>query len=121
MLPLWTTDPPYSQDPKSSDDDESKPSSDDGKKVDEDPRKESECNDQDKEDNINSTNNVNAVGTNEVNAVSGKTSIKLPFDPNMHALEDYIIFDYTSNDKDDDAEVDKNNLDTTIQVSLIPT
>ncbi|GJR85762.1 retrovirus-related pol polyprotein from transposon TNT 1-94 [Tanacetum coccineum] len=42
LLPLWTADPPYSQDPKSSHDDGSKPSSDDGKKVDEDPRKDSE-------------------------------------------------------------------------------
>ncbi|GKD28753.1 ribonuclease H-like domain-containing protein [Tanacetum coccineum] len=41
LLPLWTTDPSYSQDPKSSHDDGSKPSSDDGKKVDEDPRKDS--------------------------------------------------------------------------------
>ncbi|GJT72973.1 ribonuclease H-like domain-containing protein [Tanacetum coccineum] len=39
LLPLWTVDPPYFQDPKSSHDDGSKPSSDDGKKVDEDPRK----------------------------------------------------------------------------------
>ncbi|GKF52736.1 hypothetical protein Tco_0159646, partial [Tanacetum coccineum] len=38
---------------------------DDGKKVDEDPRKENECNDQEKEDNVNNTNNVNAAGTNE--------------------------------------------------------
>ncbi|GKD34991.1 hypothetical protein Tco_1250500, partial [Tanacetum coccineum] len=76
--------------PKSSHDDGSKPSSDDGKKVDEDPRKENECNDQKKEDNDNSTNNVNA-GTNEVNAVGGKTSIELPVDPNMPALEDYSI------------------------------
>ncbi|GJW45822.1 retrovirus-related pol polyprotein from transposon TNT 1-94 [Tanacetum coccineum] len=45
LLPLWTADPPFSQNPKSSHDDGSKPSSDDGKKVDEDPRKESECND----------------------------------------------------------------------------
>ncbi|GKF81438.1 hypothetical protein Tco_0240040 [Tanacetum coccineum] len=44
---------------KSSHDDGSKPSSDDGKKVDEDPRKDSESNDQEKEDNVNSTNNVN--------------------------------------------------------------
>ncbi|GKF56633.1 ribonuclease H-like domain-containing protein, partial [Tanacetum coccineum] len=43
----------------SSHDDGSKPSSDDEKKVDEDPRKESECNDQEKEDNVNSSNNVN--------------------------------------------------------------
>ncbi|GJX17228.1 hypothetical protein Tco_0218060 [Tanacetum coccineum] len=42
LLPLWTADPPYSHDLKSSHDDGSKPSSDDGNKVDEDPRKESE-------------------------------------------------------------------------------
>ncbi|GJR09600.1 putative ribonuclease H-like domain-containing protein [Tanacetum coccineum] len=99
----------------------SKPSSDDGKKVDEDPRKESECNDQEKEDNVNNTNNVNAAGTNEVNAVGGKTSIELPFDPNMHDLEDYSIFDFSRDDEDDGLVVDINNLDTTIQVSPIPT
>ncbi|GKF25491.1 hypothetical protein Tco_0081385, partial [Tanacetum coccineum] len=45
LLPLWTTDPPFSQNPKISDDDGFKPSSDVEKKVNEDPRKESECND----------------------------------------------------------------------------
>ncbi|GJW86307.1 hypothetical protein Tco_0161647 [Tanacetum coccineum] len=115
-------------DPKSSHDDGSKPSSDDGKKVDEDPRKESECKDQEKEDNVNSTNNVNTVsstinaaGTNEVNDVGGKTSIELPFDPNMPALEDYSIFDFSRDDEDDGAVADMNNLDTTIQVSPNPT
>ncbi|GJU79988.1 ribonuclease H-like domain-containing protein [Tanacetum coccineum] len=49
LLPLWTADPPYSQDPKSSHDDGSKPLSDDGKKVDEDLIKDSKCNDQEKE------------------------------------------------------------------------
>ncbi|GJX31578.1 ribonuclease H-like domain-containing protein [Tanacetum coccineum] len=72
LLPLWTADPLYSQDPKSSHDDGSKPSSDDGKKVDEDPRKESECNNQEKEDNVNSTNNINIAGINEVNAIGSK-------------------------------------------------
>ncbi|GJX74747.1 putative ribonuclease H-like domain-containing protein [Tanacetum coccineum] len=105
----------------SDNDDGSKPSIDDEKKVDEDLRKDSECNDQDKEDNVKSTNNVNATSTNEVNVVGGKTSIELPFDPNMPALEDYIIFDYSNNDEDDGAEADMNNLDTTIQVSPIPT
>ncbi|GJU76297.1 retrovirus-related pol polyprotein from transposon TNT 1-94 [Tanacetum coccineum] len=38
----FTTDLPFSQNPKSSHDDGSKPSSDDGKKVDEDPRKEND-------------------------------------------------------------------------------
>ncbi|GJS20953.1 putative ribonuclease H-like domain-containing protein [Tanacetum coccineum] len=82
-------------DPKSSHDDGSKPSSDDGKKVDEDPRKDGECNDQEKEDNVNSTNTVNVAGINEVNVVGGKTSLKLLFDPNMPALEDVSIFDFS--------------------------
>ncbi|GKE49377.1 hypothetical protein Tco_1480635, partial [Tanacetum coccineum] len=107
--------------PKSSHDDGSKPSSDDGKKVDEDPRKYSKSSDQEKEDNVNSTNNVNAAGTNKVNIVGGKTSIELLDDPNMSALEDYIIFDSTSDDQDDGAEADMNNLDTTIQVNPILT
>nr|GFA00266.1 ribonuclease H-like domain-containing protein [Tanacetum cinerariifolium] len=45
-----------------SQDDGFQPSSADGKKVDEDPRQESECKDQEKEDNVNITNNVNAAG-----------------------------------------------------------
>ncbi|GJX44610.1 putative ribonuclease H-like domain-containing protein [Tanacetum coccineum] len=106
---------PIVTDAKSSHDDGSKTSSDDGKKVDEDLRKDSEYDDQEKEDNVNSTNNANATGTNEVNVVGGKTSIELPFDPNMPALEDDSIFDYSRNDKDDGAEADMNNLDTTIQ------
>ncbi|GJY71622.1 putative ribonuclease H-like domain-containing protein [Tanacetum coccineum] len=121
LLPLWTADPPFSQDPKSSHDDGSKPSSDDGKKVDEDLRKDSECNNQEKKDNVNNTNNVNAASTNEVNDVGGKTSIELPFDPDMPTLEDYSIFDFTRDDEDDGVVADMNNLDTTIQVSPIPT
>ncbi|GKE95950.1 putative ribonuclease H-like domain-containing protein, partial [Tanacetum coccineum] len=108
-------------DSKSSHDDGSKPSNDDGKKVDEDPRKDNECKDQEKTYNVNNTNNVNAACTNEVNVVSGKTSIKLRFDPNMPALEDYSIFDFSRDDEDDGAEADMNNLDTTIQVSPNPT
>ncbi|GJX83864.1 ribonuclease H-like domain-containing protein [Tanacetum coccineum] len=118
LLSLWNADPPYSQDPKSSHDDGSKPSSDDGKKVDEDPRKDSECNDQEKEDNVNSTNTVNVAGTNEFNNVGRKTSIKLPDDPNMPSLEDYSIFDFTRDDDDVNAEAHINNLDTTIQDSI---
>ncbi|GJT88679.1 putative ribonuclease H-like domain-containing protein [Tanacetum coccineum] len=121
LLPLWTADPPFSQILKSSHDDGSKPLSDNGKKVDEDPRKEIECNDQEKEDNVNNTNNVNAASTNEVSTVNGKTSIELPFDPNMPAFEDYNIFDSSRDDEDDGAEADMNNLDTTIQVSPIST
>ncbi|GKB94019.1 hypothetical protein Tco_0980156, partial [Tanacetum coccineum] len=90
--------------------------------------KDSECKDQEKEDNVNSTNNVNTVsstinvdGTNEVNVVGGKISIELPFDLNMTALEDDSIFDFTRDDEDDGVVTKLNNLDTTIQVSPIPT
>ncbi|GKA53987.1 ribonuclease H-like domain-containing protein [Tanacetum coccineum] len=65
--------------------------------------------------NVVATNNVNAASTNEVNTVGGKTSIELPFDLNMPALEDYSIFDFSRDDEDDGAEADMNNLDTTIQ------
>ncbi|GKA70410.1 putative ribonuclease H-like domain-containing protein [Tanacetum coccineum] len=121
LLQLWTADPPFSQGPKSSQDDRPKSLSDDGKKVDENPRKECECNDQEKEDNVNSTKNVNATSTNEVNVVGGKTNIELPDDPNMPALEDCSIFNLSRDDEDVGAEADMNNLDTTIQVSPIPT
>ncbi|GJW56006.1 retrovirus-related pol polyprotein from transposon TNT 1-94 [Tanacetum coccineum] len=87
-------------DPKSSQDDGSKPSSDDEKKVNEDPRKDSESIDQEKDDNVNSTNNVNAAIINEVHVVGGKTSIELPDDPNMPALEDISIFDLSRDNKD---------------------
>ncbi|GJS10513.1 putative ribonuclease H-like domain-containing protein, partial [Tanacetum coccineum] len=88
----------------------------------------SECKDQEKEDNVNSTNNVNIVsstvntaGTNEVNVVGGKTSIELLFDPNMPTLEDNNILDFTRNDEDNGVVAGMNNLDTTIQVSPILT
>ncbi|GJY50513.1 putative ribonuclease H-like domain-containing protein, partial [Tanacetum coccineum] len=87
-------------------------------KVDEDPRKDSESIDQEKDDNVNSTNNVKAASTNEVNVVGRKTSIELPDDLNMPALEDIV---YSNDDEDVGAEADMNNLDTTIQVSPIPT
>nr|GEZ12187.1 putative ribonuclease H-like domain-containing protein [Tanacetum cinerariifolium] len=128
LLPLWTADPSFSQDPKSSHDDGSKPLSDDEKKVDEDPRIESKCNDQEKEDKVNNTNNVNTVsstvnaaGINEVNVVGEIISNELPFDPNMPALEDISIFNFSSDDEDDGAMADMNNLDTTIQVRPNPT
>ncbi|GJV99039.1 hypothetical protein Tco_1554291 [Tanacetum coccineum] len=64
-------------------------------------------------------NTVNATSTNKVNVVGEKTSIELPYDPNMPGLEDYSVFDFTRDDEDDGVEADMNNLDTTIQVSLI--
>ncbi|GJU51217.1 uncharacterized mitochondrial protein-like protein [Tanacetum coccineum] len=83
--------------------------------------KEDESINQEKDDNINSTNNVNVTSTNEVNVIGGKTSIELLDDPNMLALENYSIFDSTSDDQDIGAEADMNNLDAFMHVSPIPT
>nr|GEX96027.1 ribonuclease H-like domain-containing protein [Tanacetum cinerariifolium] len=70
---------------KSSQNDGFQPLSDAKKKVDEDPRQESECKGHKKEDNVNSTNNVNDVGTSRVNVVGENTNNELPFDPEMPA------------------------------------
>nr|GEW21244.1 hypothetical protein [Tanacetum cinerariifolium] len=117
LLPLWTVNPLISQESKSSQDDGFQPSSDDRKKVDEDLRPESECKDQEKEDNVNNTNNVNVAGTNKVNVVGAYINKELPFDPEMYELEDISTFTFLNKDENDDAEADMNNLDTTIQVS----
>ncbi|GJY70782.1 putative ribonuclease H-like domain-containing protein [Tanacetum coccineum] len=95
--------------------DGSKPSSDDGKKVDENPSK---VNDQEKTDDVNSSNKVNVVSINEVNVVGAKISIELPDDPNMPHLEDII---YLDDDEDVGVEADMDNLDAFIPVSPIPT
>ncbi|GKD93824.1 putative ribonuclease H-like domain-containing protein, partial [Tanacetum coccineum] len=118
LLPLWIADPPFSQSSKISPGGGFKPSGDDGKKVDQNPREDSEVIDQEKKDNVNSTNTVNAASTNEVNAVGAKTSIELPDDPNMPELEDIV---YSDDDEDVGAEADMNNLDAFIPVSPIPT
>ncbi|GJX97625.1 putative ribonuclease H-like domain-containing protein [Tanacetum coccineum] len=52
----------------------------------------------------------------DVNAIGGKTSIELPDDPNMPALEDIV---YSDNDEDIGAEADMNNLDAFMPVSYI--
>nr|GEW77825.1 ribonuclease H-like domain-containing protein [Tanacetum cinerariifolium] len=96
-------------------------SNDSGKKVDEDSSKVSECKDQEQDDNVNSTNNVNAAGTNRVNVVGTNTNNKLLFDPVMPALEDINTFNFSSDHEDDVEESDINNMDTTIQVSPAPT
>ncbi|GJX74851.1 hypothetical protein Tco_0313446 [Tanacetum coccineum] len=97
FLPLWTVDPPFSQDPKSS--------HDDGSNL---------------QMMMEISSTVNVACTNEVNVAGGKTSIELPFDLNMPPLEDDSIFDFSRDDEDDDAMADMNNLDTTIQVSPNP-
>nr|GEV96724.1 hypothetical protein [Tanacetum cinerariifolium] len=107
LLPLWTVDPPFLQEPKSSQDARFKPSNDVGKKVNKVPRQENKCKDQEEEDNVNCTNNTNRVNTisltvnaasNEDNVVGRKSSIKLFDDPNMPELEDIRIFEDSNED-----------------------
>ncbi|GKF02925.1 retrovirus-related pol polyprotein from transposon TNT 1-94, partial [Tanacetum coccineum] len=91
---------------------------------------------QEKDDNINSTNNINTssdgnntnnvnyvsstvnVAITEVNVVEPKTSIELPNDPNIPELEDIV---YSDDDEDVVAEAEMNNLDAFMPISLIPT
>ncbi|GKE44851.1 hypothetical protein Tco_1472135, partial [Tanacetum coccineum] len=74
-----------------------------------------ESNYQEKDDNVNSTNNVNAASTNEVNAVGRKSSIELPNDPNMPELEDIV---YSDDDEDVGTKADMNNLDAFMHVGV---
>ncbi|GJS99633.1 putative ribonuclease H-like domain-containing protein [Tanacetum coccineum] len=125
LLPLWPVDPLLSQSSKSSFDDGFKPLGDYEKKITKEPGKEggdsskdSECNDQEKDDNVNSTNNVNAASINEVNAVGRKSSIDLPDDPNMPELEDIV---YSDDDEYVGTKAVMNNLDAFMPVNPIPT
>nr|GEX45043.1 hypothetical protein [Tanacetum cinerariifolium] len=72
---------------------------------------------QEKQDNVNITNNVNNVSST-VNAAGTNEDNKLPFDPNMPALEDVGTFNFSNKDEDDDEVADINNLDTTIQMDV---
>ncbi|GJW60208.1 putative ribonuclease H-like domain-containing protein [Tanacetum coccineum] len=152
LLPLSIQDPQFSSSSKDSPDAGFKPSGEEEKKDVEDPRNESgnptEGKDnevlstkgprinQEKDDNINNTNNINTasdgnstknvnvvsstvnVAGSEVNDVDPKTSIELPNDPNMPELEDIV---YSDDDEDVGAEADMNNLDAFMPVSPIPT
>ncbi|GJX60243.1 retrovirus-related pol polyprotein from transposon TNT 1-94 [Tanacetum coccineum] len=111
--PNWLFDIDSIYNSKSSPDAGFKPSRDNEKKVTKelgkeggDPSKEGESNDQEKEDNVNNTNTINFASINDVNDVGRKSSIELPDDPNMLALEDYSIFDLSSDDQDVGAEAD---------------
>nr|GEV81370.1 ribonuclease H-like domain-containing protein [Tanacetum cinerariifolium] len=126
---LHTADSPFSTTSKSSQNNEFQPSNNDAKRADEDLSKENECDDQGEEDSTNSTKRVNTVTSNinvasssRVNVVGPNINIDLPPDPNMPSLEDISIFE-DSRDDDDvfSAEADFYNLDSTFQVSPIPT
>ncbi|GKE40303.1 putative ribonuclease H-like domain-containing protein [Tanacetum coccineum] len=107
LLPMWPTDPLFSQNSKDSPDAGFKPSMEEEKK--------------DAEDLGNKSGNPTEGKDSKVpkvNVVDPKTSIKLTNDPNMPKLED--IF-YSDDDEDDGAEADINNLDAFMSVSPIPT
>ncbi|GJW19850.1 putative ribonuclease H-like domain-containing protein [Tanacetum coccineum] len=150
MLPLSIHDPPFSSSSKDSPDARFKPSGrkkEDRKtmnksgnltegKDSEVPSTEEPRINQEKDDYINSTNNINTASdgnsTNNVNVVSStvnaaslevnvvdlKISIELPNDLNMPELKDIV---YSDDDEDVGAEADINNLDTHILVSPILT
>nr|GFC02421.1 putative ribonuclease H-like domain-containing protein [Tanacetum cinerariifolium] len=81
------------------------------------------------EDITNNTNRVNigtsnivAASSSRVNVVGTNISINLSLDPYMPLLEDTSIFEDSHDDEDVfGAEADFYNLDSTFQVSLIPT
>ncbi|GKG01488.1 hypothetical protein Tco_0306193, partial [Tanacetum coccineum] len=85
LLPLWATDPPFSQISKSSPDVGFKPSGDNEKKVTKDsgkeagdPSNEGDRVDKEKNDSVNSTNNINTDSvnsTNNVNTVSSTVNV----------------------------------------------
>nr|GEU63413.1 copia protein [Tanacetum cinerariifolium] len=89
LLPLWSADPLISQELKN----------------------------QEKEDNVNNTNNVNAASSNKVNTVGENTNNELSFDPEMPSLKDIGTFNFSSDHEDDDDMADMNNLDKSIQVN----
>ncbi|GJV00162.1 ribonuclease H-like domain, reverse transcriptase, RNA-dependent DNA polymerase [Tanacetum coccineum] len=79
---------------------------------------------QEKDTNVNSTNNINTVSlTNnaagiEDNVVDENIVYRCADDPNMPELEDIV---YSGDDEDVNAEADMNNLDTFMPVSPIST
>ncbi|GJZ21652.1 putative ribonuclease H-like domain-containing protein [Tanacetum coccineum] len=131
LLPLWTQDPPFSSSLKDSPDAGFKPSGEEEKKDAEDPRNESgnpseegERVDQEKDANVNNTNNINTVSPTvnaasiEDNVVDENIVYGCADDPNIPNLEEIGRF---SDAEDDGAEADMTNLDTHIPVSPIPT
>ncbi|GJS70836.1 putative ribonuclease H-like domain-containing protein [Tanacetum coccineum] len=128
LLPLWTQDLPFSSSPKDSPDAGYKPSGEEDVK---DPRneggnpsEEGERVDQEKDANVNSTNNINIVSPTvnaagiEDNVIDENIVYGCVDDPNIPNLEEIGRF---SDAKDDGAETDITNLDTHILVSPILT
>ncbi|GJW19080.1 ribonuclease H-like domain-containing protein [Tanacetum coccineum] len=132
LLPLWPQDPQFSFSSKDSPDAGFKPSREEEKKDAEDlENKDSEVPsieeprvNQDKDVNINNTNNINTVSPTinapgiEDNADDEIIVYGCADDPNMPNLEEIV---YSDDDEDVGAEANMTNLDTHIPVSPIPT
>ncbi|GKD82449.1 ribonuclease H-like domain-containing protein [Tanacetum coccineum] len=123
LLPLWTQDLSFSSSEKDSPDNGFKPSGGEEKKDAKDPRnKDSEISsteepgvNQEKDANVNSTNNINIVSPTikdagiKDNAVDENIVYGCADDPNMLILEEIV---YSDDDEDVGVEADMNNLDT---------
>ncbi|GJY99009.1 putative ribonuclease H-like domain-containing protein [Tanacetum coccineum] len=132
LLPLWTQDPPFSSSSKDSPDAGFKPSGEEEKKDAEDPGNEdSEVTstieprvNQEKDANVNNTNNIKTVSptVNAAGIVDNVVAENIVYgcadDPNMPELEEIGRF---SDAEDDISGADMNNLDTYFQVSPVPT
>ncbi|GKE69714.1 putative ribonuclease H-like domain-containing protein, partial [Tanacetum coccineum] len=131
LLPLCTQDLPFSSSVKESPDVGFKPSGEEEKKDAEDPRnedgspsEEGECVDQEKDANVNSTNNINIISpTVNVAGIEDNDIVKnivygCADDLNMPDLEEIGRF---SNAENDDSGADIKNLDAYFHVSPIPT
>nr|GEY63744.1 putative ribonuclease H-like domain-containing protein [Tanacetum cinerariifolium] len=109
FLPLWTADPSFSQDPKSSQDDGFQPLSNSGKNVDDDlskARKEKE--------HVKDFIFLPLWTADPLFSQDPKSSQDDGFQP----LKDISTFNFSSDHEDDDEEADMNNMDTTIQIDV---
>ncbi|GKB02424.1 putative ribonuclease H-like domain-containing protein [Tanacetum coccineum] len=129
LLPLWNADPPFSFNPKSSQDARCTPSCDDEKKDDEVPRNESDIDDQERPDNENSTNDINIVGlsinTASTNVNTGSLNINIVSPPvntvrsNEATYDDF--FGAEANMRSlGEIEIDMSNITTTYPVPTTP-
>nr|GFC70890.1 hypothetical protein [Tanacetum cinerariifolium] len=132
LLPLWTQDPLFSSNSKDSPGDGFKPSGEEERKDTKDPGNEDiEVLDteeprvnQEKDSNVNNTNNINTVSPTD-NATGMEDNIVYVTivygcadDPNIPELEETGRF---GDAEDDDSGADMNNLDTYFQVNPAPT
>ncbi|GJZ02961.1 ribonuclease H-like domain-containing protein, partial [Tanacetum coccineum] len=132
LLPLSIQDPPFASSSKDSPDvgfkplgeEEKKDAEDLGNKDSEVPSTEEPRVNQEKDSNVNNTNNIKTVSTtvNATSIVDNVVAENIVYgcvdDPNMHELEEISRF---SDVKDDISGADMNNLDTYFQVSPVPT